>query len=136
MTKPQEKYHINGKLFLREELLIFSEKESHNSLSWKKEIFKFIHEWLCPGDIILVKTSGSTGIPGEIKFKKWQLIESAMRTGKFFNLKSGDKALLCIPANTIAGKLMIVRAMILSLDLHFTEPRLEVFYSWYRNNPT
>ena len=44
-------------------------------------------------------------------------------TGNSFGLKAGDKALLCLPCEFVAGKLMLVRAFVLGLDLHVIDPR-------------
>ena len=38
------------------------------------------------------------------------MVHSAIATGNFFNLHPQDKALLCLPAKYIAGKMMIVRS--------------------------
>jgi len=46
---------------------------------------------------------------------------SARMTGKFLNLKEDDKALLCLSPKTIAGKMMIVRSIVLGMQLFVTE---------------
>jgi O-succinylbenzoic acid--CoA ligase len=50
------------------------------------------------------------------------MVNSALATGDFFNLKPGSKVLHCLPSNFIAGKMMIVRAVILGLELDMVEP--------------
>ncbi len=50
------------------------------------------------------------------------MVNSAMATGEFFGLKEGDKALLCLPADFIAGKMMLVRAIVLGLQLDSVNP--------------
>ena len=50
------------------------------------------------------------------------MIQSALRTGQYLNLNTGTKALLCLAANSIAGKMMLVRAMVLGWDLDFVPP--------------
>jgi len=50
------------------------------------------------------------------------MITSAARTGTFLNLKSGNKALLCLPVDFIAGKMMLVRSFVLGLDLYPVYP--------------
>ena len=44
----------------------------------------------------------------------------------YFGLEVGDRALHCLPVDYVAGKMMLVRAMILGLDMHMMEPRLEL----------
>jgi O-succinylbenzoic acid--CoA ligase len=50
------------------------------------------------------------------------MVASALATGDFFDLKAGDKALHCLPVKFVAGKMMLVRAMILGLDTEFVAP--------------
>jgi chemotaxis signal transduction protein len=54
--------------------------------------------------------------------EKQAMVNSALATGDFLNLHAGNKALLCLPMDYIAGKMMFVRALILGLDLDFIEP--------------
>lgn len=77
----------------------------------------FLREWLDEDSRITLKTSGSTGPPKLIRIEKARMIASARMTGDFFGLKPGMKALLCLSPDFIAGKMMIVRAMLLGLDL-------------------
>ena len=54
--------------------------------------------------------------------KKSAMIASAKRTIQFFGLKENDSAWLCLPITYIAGKMMVVRAIIGKLNLIITEP--------------
>ncbi len=71
---------------------------------------------------IRVKTSGSTGTPKTIAFKVEQMAESALATGRFFDMGEGTRALLCLPLDYIAGKMMLIRAMTLGWQLEGIEP--------------
>jgi len=53
---------------------------------------------------------------------KTAMIASAKATGTFFNLQPKNTALLCLSADYIAGKMMIVRAITLGLYLDTVEP--------------
>ena len=102
-------------------------KEVGYSLIKEGEVFEhvlgdFLLDWLSDEDHITVQTSGSTGRPKRIALKKAYMVNSALATGKFFNLKAGDSALLCLSTENIAGKMMLVRAMVLGLDLDYIEP--------------
>lgn len=68
-------------------------------------------------------TSGTTGAPKAIGFPAKDLVASAQLTAKAFDLRAGDRALLCLPVGFIAGRMMIVRAMVLGLDLHLADAR-------------
>lgn len=50
------------------------------------------------------------------------MINSALATGKFFELPAGSTALMCLPANFIAGKMMLIRAMVLGWELDLVPP--------------
>ena len=89
---------------------------------FEKSIGNFLTDWLDGNTTIMVQTSGSTGKPKSIFLKKEQMVNSAMATGEFFDLKPGDKALLCLSADYIAGKMMLVRALVLGLELDCVAP--------------
>lgn len=50
------------------------------------------------------------------------MVNSAIATGDYFKLEPGDTALQCLPSHFIAGKMMLVRAMILGLELDLVAP--------------
>jgi len=89
---------------------------------YKKDLGEFLLEWLNDEKNIIVKTSGTTGASKEISFEKKALVESAFLTGVFFNLKEKTKALHCLPMSFIAGKMMLVRAIILGWHLDIVSP--------------
>ncbi len=93
---------------------------------WENEILLFINEWNSSTEFIISKTSGSTGTPKEIRLPKSAMKMSAKMTGEFFGLQEGMSALLCMPVNFIAGKMMIVRAMELKLKLYINEPKSKI----------
>lgn len=93
-----------------------------SEFSWQKEIIDFI-KYYQECQEIKVKTSGSTGKPKEFFLPKIAMQKSAELTGKFLILKNGDTALLCLPVEYIAGKMMIVRALEMELNLFCIEPK-------------
>ncbi|MBC8768483.1 AMP-binding protein [Arenibacter sp. BSSL-BM3] len=82
----------------------------------------FLMDWLDDSDSVQVKTSGSTGVPKIISLKKEHMVNSALATGTFFNLGPGAKALNCLSSYFIAGKMMLVRGMVLGWEMDFVEP--------------
>ena len=84
----------------------------------KKDYYDFLNSWFDKSDSIYVNTSGSTGKPKKIKLRKTDLIASAKLTAKYFNLKPGDRLINCLPIKYIAGKMMLVRALVLGLDIY------------------
>lgn len=89
----------------------------------------FLLDWLDKKDYIIIKTSGSTGKPKTIQVKKQAMVNSAIATGDFFNLRPGQKALHCLPSNYISGKMMLIRAMILGLELDIVNPTSEPVFA-------
>lgn len=87
----------------------------------RQKVQGFIEKWQNLSEDISVKTSGSTGSPKEIHLLKKHMIASAKATGKFLNLKKGDTALLCLSMDTIAGRMMVVRSIVLELELIVTD---------------
>lgn len=111
---------LEGKEYHAGNIRSFTEKISHSD--WGKDLAQFITEWLDDSTEIVVQTSGSTGLPKQIRLPKKMMTESALMTGRFLDLKTEDKALLCLPARYIAGKMMVVRAFTLGLDLYSVPP--------------
>lgn len=116
------KFKLNGLLYRFGDLNELALDFEKSLVPHEIEIGKFLTEWLNNNDYIRVPTSGSTGTPKKINILKTQMINSAVATGIFFKLESGTRALLCLPASYIAGKMMLVRAMILGWDLHIKSP--------------
>jgi O-succinylbenzoic acid--CoA ligase len=79
-------------------------------------------DFLDPYDHIVQESSGTTGIPKEIHLSKSSMIRSALQTAKKFKLEKGHTALLCLSTDYIAGKMMIVRALVTGMDLVWIEP--------------
>ncbi|MCP5420763.1 MAG: AMP-binding protein [Gammaproteobacteria bacterium] len=78
---------------------------------------EFCRQWLSGQDSFVVKTSGSTGEPKPITLRREQLCKSARLTGRYLGLQRGDKALVCLSTQHIAGMMMLVRGFELSLSL-------------------
>jgi len=117
-----QRFKLNGKSYSKEALLVIAHKHVNEPEAYKATIGKFLLEWLSSSETITVSTSGSTGIPKLITLKKEQMINSALASGSFFKLKAGDSAFLCLPCDFIAGKMMLVRAMVLGLELDYVAP--------------
>lgn len=93
--------------------------------AYERSIGEFFLDWFDHKDYIEMTTSGTTGLPKLVRLEKQAMIQSALATGDFFGLKPGDKALLCLPTQFIAGKMMLVRSLILGLELDVVVPSTE-----------
>lgn len=117
---------LNGVIFSRENvetLLATNEPKD----SWQSQIYTFLQNWFDDSDFILSHTSGSTGRPKEIRLKKIAMENSARMTNQFFGLDAEKTALLCLPASYIAGKMMLVRALVGGFNLITVEPKANPF---------
>ena len=85
-------------------------------------IEEFMAEWRSETPYIKVHTSGSTGTPKALLAEKRRMQASARITCQFLGLKAGDTALLCLPLDYIAGKMMVVRALTCGLRLVSVPP--------------
>lgn len=83
---------------------------------------EFLAEWNNGEAFVTVKTSGSTGTPKQMLVEKERMLASARMTCDFLGLKEGDTALLCMPVDFIAGKMMVVRSIERGLKLSAVEP--------------
>jgi O-succinylbenzoic acid--CoA ligase len=89
---------------------------------YEQEIGDFLLDWVSDREDIQMKTSGSTGSPRIIHMPKNTMVHSALATGEYLDLKEGTRALLCLPARSIAGKMMLVRALVLGWKLVLEAP--------------
>lgn len=85
-------------------------------------IEEFLAEWYADSPTVLVHTSGSTGAPKPMLVEKRRMEASARITCRFLGLRQGDTALLCMPLDYIAGKMMVVRALTCGLRLVSVPP--------------
>lgn len=110
-------FHFDKEALYQLAYTLIKEGEEH-----EKNLGSFLLDWLDDKETIQLTTSGTTGTPKVITIKKQSMVHSAIATGNYFNLHPQDKALLCLPARYIAGKMMIVRSMMLGLELDIMVP--------------
>lgn len=110
-------FHFDKEALYQLSYTLIKEGEEH-----EKDLGSFLLDWLDDKETIQLTTSGTTGTPKVITIKKQSMVHSAIATGNYFNLHPQDKALLCLPARYIAGKMMIVRSMMLGLELDIMVP--------------
>ncbi len=110
---------LNGVTLQKDEIIAFCQTQKEQVF---REVAQFMEEWLQPGPRIAVKTSGSTGMPKTLWVEKDKMLKSAARTAEYFDFHAGQTALLCLPVNYIAGKMMIVRALFSQLNLFCIDP--------------
>ncbi|WP_431134453.1 AMP-binding protein [Psychroserpens mesophilus] len=122
------KFKLNGTSFNHEELVEVAYNLIKEGEPYEKSAGNFLLDWLDSKDHVMVSTSGTTGLPKMIKLSKAAMVNSAIMTGDFFGINPGNKALHCLPSRYISGKMMLVRAMILGLELDMIAPTLYPAY--------
>jgi O-succinylbenzoic acid--CoA ligase len=115
-TKFHKSFQLNGCSFTSVDEILSHTKD------FSDEIHHFLESWFSSDKNITVQTSGSTGAPKSIELKKEFVLNSAIATGKYFDLQENTTALLCLPTAYIAGKLMLIRALTLGWHLDVIAP--------------
>lgn len=115
-------FKLNGFNLNKEDLCRVAYSFIKEGEPFEKPIGDFLLDWFDDRDYIEMQTSGTTGVPKTIKVNKQAMVHSAIATGDFFDLQPGNKALQCLPVKYVAGKMMLIRAIILGLELDYVEP--------------
>ena len=115
-------FRLNGISYDTEDLKEFGYSLIKEGEPFEVAIGNFLLDWTSSKSTLEVFTSGSTGKPKKIELLKEHMVNSALATGEYFQLKPNQTALLCLPCSGIAGKMMLVRAMVLGLHLDYVEP--------------
>lgn len=122
MIKIHKNFKLNSNNYNKQELVSFASNNLACNVSSMPDLSNLILEIFNDESFISCKTSGSTGKPKVIRLEKQSLVNSACMTGTYFNLLPGHSAVSFLPMNFIAGKMMLVRAMVLGLDLSIFTP--------------
>ncbi|WP_264521597.1 AMP-binding protein [Flavobacterium sp. N1994] len=115
-------FKLNGFHLDREDLCRVAYSFIKEGEDFEKPVGNFLLDWFDSKTYIQMETSGTTGDPKTISVSKQAMVDSAIATGDFFDIHPGNRALQCLPVKYVAGKMMLVRAMILGLDLEFVAP--------------
>ncbi len=88
----------------------------------EKAAINFCKSWLAGNETFYQQSSGSTGTPKTIELHRNQMIASATATGDFFKVNESIRLLCCLNPAYIAGKMMLVRAMVWNCEIELAEP--------------
>lgn len=84
--------------------------------------FAFCRDWMAGQETFSQKTSGSTGAPKLQVLRRTQMEASAAATGAFFGATTSGHLLCCLNPYYIAGKMMLVRALVWDCPITLVEP--------------
>ena len=118
-----EALRLNDKPYTAQQLIDLPETLAQTGWNdYEKRVLTFCRQWLSGQAAFTLQTSGSTGRPKPVTLSRAQMIASARLTGQALGLAAGDRALVCLSADYIAGRMMLVRGFVLGLHLTIIEP--------------
>lgn len=97
---------------------------------------EFIAEWHSDQTYVSAHTSGSTGAPKPLRLPKDLMRRSAERTNRFFGIGPWSRLHLCLSPGYIAGKMMIVRAIVARCHLTSEPPSNNPLDPQFTGGPT
>ncbi|MBF0695599.1 MAG: AMP-binding protein [Flavobacterium sp.] len=115
-------FKLNGFHLDRDDMCRLAYSFIKEGEDFERSVGDFLLDWFDHRDHLELTTSGTTGAPKTIRINKQAMVNSAVATGRFFDLVSGNRILHCLPTKYIAGKMMFVRGFILGLDMDFVAP--------------
>ena len=121
-TKVHPNFKWNGIALDCPNLLIAAYDLIKEGREFERITGEFILEWFNSKTYITTTSSGTTGVPKKIKIQKHAMVNSALATAEFFDLKAGNRVLNCLSTNYIAGKMMLIRSIVLGFEMDFVEP--------------
>lgn len=117
LQRDQQILILEGKHYSKQQVLELA-IQYRNDTSHLADLFSFLEEWFNEEEVVAVRTSGSTGIAKVMMVEKERMIQSACLTCSFLALHFPHTTLLCMPLQFIGAKMLVVRALVASLDLY------------------
>jgi O-succinylbenzoic acid--CoA ligase len=104
----------------------FSAFLSHSNVpTYAKDALAFCNRWQKGQKYFTFHTSGSTGTPKSIIISRKKMEASALATNTYLGLTQHHHFLLCLSAQTIAGAMLLVRAMQLGATCTIMKPTMQ-----------
>ncbi len=89
---------------------------------FERRVLQFGRDWQFGCETFTMHTSGSTGVPKPILITRDQMVTSARLTVQALGLQPGNRALVCLGIDYIAGMMMLVRGLEFGLHLTIVDP--------------
>lgn len=112
-----------NRVYHKKDLLKVANQLLDQEQEWLKEFAQVIIDWHDDRDFMTAQTSGSTGTPKTIKLSKEAMKKSALKTGQYFDLPSKTFASAALPYSFIAGKMMVIRSLVLNWNFTIVPPQ-------------
>ncbi len=91
-------------------------------LTFDERTIDFCQRWLSGQQQFEIHTSGSTGQPKKIEVRRQSMVASANGTIQALDLKPKQTSLVCLDTAYIAGMMMLVRSLEISMNIIAVEP--------------
>jgi O-succinylbenzoic acid--CoA ligase len=80
-----------------------------------------IRRWQTGDTAFDLQTSGTTGLPQNIRLKRHLIQLSCQLTGEFLHIQPTDCILCCLPLNRVGGLMQVFRSQIWNIPIHFLQ---------------
>ncbi|RFP64737.1 acyl-CoA synthetase [Hymenobacter lapidiphilus] len=114
---------LNGREFRYADIQQYPALAPAELNGYEARVLGFVREWLNGAQEFTLTTSGSTGPPQPVHFRRQQLEASARRTGDYFDLGPGERLLVCLNCEFVGGLMMLVRGLERRMHLTIVEPQ-------------
>lgn len=101
-------------------------KTKFSNDEYYSRVIDFLEKYLFQ-DYFVSHTSGSTGIPKELRIDKNRANESARLSNQYFEINNLCHLLLCLDIRFIGSKLMLVRAHLAKAKVKILKPSLQFY---------
>lgn len=117
-------FKLNGYHYTSEEIYPLAYSFIKEGKPYEELIGNFLLDWFNENyEQMKLRTSGTTGVVKEMFVHREKMKNSALATQKNFKLPAKTKALCCIPSSYVAGRMMLIRSMVLGWHLDLIEPK-------------
>ncbi|SET55272.1 AMP-binding protein [Hymenobacter actinosclerus] len=114
---------LNGREFYYADIRQYPAQAPAELNGYEARVLDFVRQWLNGAQEFTLTTSGSTGPPQPVHFRRQQLEASARRTGDYFDLGPGERLLVCLNCEYVGGLMMLVRGLERRMHLTIVEPQ-------------
>ena len=115
-----DEWLLNGKSYPVSQLANVCDRPELSD--FERRVLQFGRDWRSGCETFTLHTSGSTGEPKPIAITRDQMATSARLTVRALGLQPGNRALVCLGIDYIAGMMMLVRGLECGLHLTIVDP--------------
>jgi O-succinylbenzoic acid--CoA ligase len=113
---------VDGRTYSTRELVSYPASAYQSTGDNTATALEFCRDWLRGDSHFSLATSGTTGAPKPILLTRSQMEASARATAAALGLRDGMTSLVSLPTRYVAGRMMLVRGLVLGLQMTLVEP--------------